>query len=141
MRSTSAAEPRALRVGFLQIRVLRARAADDGRLHAQRGSVTAELALLLPGVVLLLGLCLASIQLVAQQVLLQDAAGIAARALGRGQPLPEVMQAIDGRLPDAHFGQRSQGGLICLTLSQPRVLAGVIPITLRATSCAAGAGR
>ena len=47
--------------------------------------MTAEFAVALPAIALVLAACLASVQLVGQHVRLTDAAADAARALGRGE--------------------------------------------------------
>jgi hypothetical protein len=100
-----------------------------------RGSVTAEFAIALPAVALVLACCLSGLQLAAQQVRLQDAAGLTARAAARGDGT-----AIAGRLaPGAAVTHWSDAGLECVRLTLPAE--GVLPITLTAAGCALGGGR
>ncbi len=57
----------------------------------QRGSVTAETAVLLPAVVLVAALCLWAVSAVAVHVRCLDAARSGARALARGEPVATVL--------------------------------------------------
>ena len=87
------------------------------RSHAEQGSITAELAVAMPAVVLLVAFCVGAVGLAGQQVRLQHAAAQAARESGR-QQADEV---------------------VCVTLEE----AGVPPfdaLTLTARSCAPGGG-
>jgi hypothetical protein len=101
----------------------------------ERGSVTAEFAAALPAVVLLLGLTLAAFAVGSQAVRLQDAAGLAARAMARGEGASEVSGAVDALVPGAAIERRERSGLVCAVLATRAagVLAG---IELRAESCA-----
>ncbi|MEO6998436.1 MAG: TadE family type IV pilus minor pilin [Terracoccus sp.] len=54
------------------------------------GMVTAELAVAIPAVVLVLAMCLAALGAVIDQVRCVDAARLGARAAARGDPPPEV---------------------------------------------------
>jgi len=83
-----------------------------------RGSVTAELAVALPAVGLVLASCVWGLGLAAEQVRLQDRAGLAARAAARGDP------SADGALS-------RDGDLVCATLAE--TFGGV---ALAARSCA-----
>jgi hypothetical protein len=91
---------------------------------AQRGSITAEFAVALPAVVLVLAMCLGCLQLGAQRLRLQDAAAVGARALARGDTVPPV--------PYAELSTWAEGPLRCvrLTIAQNPV------IELSAESCA-----
>lgn len=88
------------------------------RFRVDRGSVTAELAVALPAVVLLLAFCIGSVGVAGQQVRLQHSASQAAREAGR-------QQADD---------------VVCVTLVEraPPPMSG---LTLSARSCAPGGGR
>lgn len=100
-----------------------------------RGSVTAEFAIALPALMLVLACCLAGLQVAVTQVRLQDAAAAAARSLARGESA-----AVAARLvPGATVSRNGEGDLVCATLSARAV--GLIPLELRATSCALGGGR
>ena len=105
-----------------------------------RGSVTAEFAVALPAIAIVLAACLASVQLVAHQVRLTDAAADAARALGRGES-----RAVAGAIADRVAGGASLAvsvdePFVCATLTTPG--AGLLAaIELRAQSCAVTGGR
>lgn len=87
-----------------------------------RGSVTAELAVALPAVGLVLAICVSGLRLASDQVRLQDAAGIAARALARGDPVP-------GGVEVATVERRD--GLVCVAVRSAM---------LAADACALGGG-
>jgi Flp pilus assembly protein TadG len=111
----------------------RRRCVDDG------GSVTAEFAVTMPAVILVLAFCLSGMQVAGQQLRLQDAAAAAARSMARG----DSAAATAGRLaPGASVTERSDGDIDCVTLTvQPRVAGGAIAgFTLTASSCALGGG-
>ena len=75
----------------------------------ERGSVTAEFAAVVPAVVLVLAASLTCMQLSSQQLRLQDAAAITARALARGDTAPS--------LPGASLTTTTQGDLVCARLA------------------------
>ena len=106
---------------------------------ADRGSVTAEFAVALPAIALVLAACLASVQLVAQQVRLTDAAADAARALGRGESAGTAQSIADRVSGGAALAQWAEDPLVCVSLSAPG--AGLLAaIELRAESCAVSGG-
>ena len=110
------------------------------RFRDSAGSVTAEFAIALPAVVLVLACCLSGLQVVGEQLRLQDAAAAAARSIARG----DSGQAVAERLvPGATLQQSVDGDLVCATISTTsRALVGAIAgIALSATSCALGGGR
>ena len=102
--------------------------------------MTAEFAVALPAIALVLAACLASVQLSAQQVRLTDAAAAAARALGRGET-----DAVAGAIADRVSGGSDlsvavEGEFVCATLSASG--GGLLAaIELRAESCAVTGGR
>ena len=98
---------------------------------ADRGSATAELAVALPAVALVLAACMWGLQLAAAQVRLQDSVALAARALGRGESPPGGVAATSWR----------DGELVCASASRPVGGMGLLPgITLAAASCALADG-
>jgi hypothetical protein len=115
---------------------MRSRSADR-----ERGSATAELAVALPAVALVLALCLGAVQVVARQVRLTDAAADAARALGRGES-SSFAHGIADRVAggDTALAVGDEPPLVCATLTATggAGLLGVIP--LRAESCALAGG-
>ncbi len=104
-------------------------------MGGERGSVTAEFAAALPAVVLLLGLALSALALGSQSVRLQDAAGLAARAYGRGESPSAVAKMVGELVPGAALERWARSGLVCVAVvATPRgPLHGV---NLRAESCA-----
>jgi Flp pilus assembly protein TadG len=108
---------------------------DDG----DRGSVTAEFAVALPAIALVLAACLASVVLVAQQVRLQDAAADAARALGRGEAAGAAGSIADRVSGGARLSSWTEDPFVCVALSADG--AGLLAaIELRAESCAVAGG-
>lgn len=69
------------------------------RRGADRGMVSAELALTIPSVVLVLALCLTALALGVDQVRCVDAARVAARAASRGEDPGLVRELALGRAP------------------------------------------
>ena len=114
---------------------MRSRSADG-----DRGSVTAEFAVALPAIALVLAVCLASVQLVAEQVRLTDAAADAARAMGRGESEASAGAIADRIAGDAALAVSVEEPFVCVTLttSGDGLLAA---IELRAESCAVAGGR
>ncbi|MGL5867145.1 MAG: TadE family type IV pilus minor pilin [Dermatophilaceae bacterium] len=66
----------------------------------ERGMATAELAVAIPSVVVVLAVCLAAVDLGIRQVQCVDAAGTAARQLARGDSEPAARQQAGSRVPD-----------------------------------------
>lgn len=103
----------------------------------QRGSVTAELALLLPAVVVVLLVCTTLGAAVLGQVRCADAARAAARAAAIGEPA-SVVQAVARDLagPDVEVVVDEAGGWVEVRVSRP--VAGGVPGTasLRARASA-----
>lgn len=61
--------------------------------RAERGMATAELAVVIPAVLVVLALCLAGLGLAVDQVRCADAARVAARAASRGDAVGEARDA------------------------------------------------
>ena len=98
------------------------------------GAVTAEFAVALPALLLVLAACVGGLRLAGEQVRLQDAAAIAARALARGDPAPD--------LAAAERATWTEGGLVCVSMSSTASWAPGLPaIELSADSCALADGR
>ncbi|MGV8877009.1 MAG: TadE family type IV pilus minor pilin [Rhodoglobus sp.] len=114
------------------------------QLGGQRGSVTAEFALALPSVVLVLACCVASVQLAGVQVRVQDAAAAAARSLARGESVATVAATVDALVTAARLtSHRRDNGIDCATVSvtAAHALLGLLPVTLSAHSCALAGGK
>ncbi|WEO78024.1 TadE family type IV pilus minor pilin [Cryobacterium sp. SO2] len=103
-----------------------------------RGSVTAEFAVVLPAVLVVLTLCLGAVQVVGQQVRLTDAAGSAARLLARGESPARAAGLVDGLGLHATVAAEPVGEFVCARLSAPSGFApfAAAGLTLGARSCA-----
>lgn len=93
--------------------------------------MTAELAAALPAAVLAIGIAVGAVAAAAAQVGLEQSAGAAARAAGRGD---DPARYADG----ARLRLEPQGELLCVELSRD-ALGGAL--TLSARSCAHAGGR
>lgn len=100
------------------------------------GSITAEFAVVIPAVFLVLGLCLAALQVSGAQVRLQDAAAVAARALGRSDAVPDFGPG----LARVTLTTARRGPLVCAQLSAPASgpVGALLGLELHAESCAFG---
>lgn len=102
-----------------------------------RGSVTAEFAVALPAVILVLAACLTGMQAVGQQLRLADATAHAARSLARGESADVAAARAAREVPGASITQSTDGDLTCVTGSAPAALG----LTVTASSCALSGGR
>ena len=91
------------------------RSADPS--DAEHGAVTAEFAVVLPGVTLVLALCLGAVATGAAQVRLEDAARVAARAAARGDAEASIHTAVSQTDRDAAVSsaERKAPGVIGAT--------------------------
>lgn len=103
--------------------------------RAERGSITAEFAIALPAVAIVLAGCLAGVQVAGQQLRLQDAAAATARSLARGDGSGVAARLV----PGVGVGRWANGDLVCATLTVGA--AGIPGLTLKASSCAPGGGK
>lgn len=107
-----------------------------------RGTVTAEFAVALPVVLLVLLLAVAALQAAALEVRVADAAAVAARTLARGEAGGDV----DGRLTllvgEHSLTTGSDGDFLCATVSAPVRFGslGSVGFDARARSCALAGG-
>jgi hypothetical protein len=106
---------------------------DDG------GSVTAELAVALPAVVLLIVLCVASLAAAARQVRLEQAAAQAARLVARGEDDARTAGAVAALVAGATLEVTADGELVCAVVTAPSGVPLPVP-PLRARSGALGGG-
>lgn len=108
---------------------------------ADRGSVTAEFAVLLPALLLVLALCLGAIRLVGLQLQLSDAAADAARAAARGDDPARVAALVSSAVLGANLSLSTRGEFVCAELGS--VPAGGLVsfgVRLTASSCALAGG-
>ena len=102
-----------------------------------RGSVSAELAVALPAVVLVLACCLSGMQVAGQQLRLQDASAAAARTLARGGDAAAVASRL---APGSELRTTAEGDLVCAVLRSRASLLWLVSLDLRASSCALAGG-
>ena len=98
------------------------------------GAVTAEFAVVLPAVILVLGCSLGAIGLGGEQLRLQGAAFDAARLLGRGDT--GALDRVREVAPGARLSVRTSGPVVCADVSAPAALGVLSGIVLNASACA-----
>jgi Flp pilus assembly protein TadG len=108
---------------------------------AERGGVTAEFAVLLPALLLVLAFCLGAVQLVGQQLRLSDAAADAARAAARGDGPARVAALVTRAVPGADLSLSTQAEFVCAELgSAPAGVLASFGARLTASACALAGG-
>lgn len=115
---------------------------DAVETTSERGSVTAEFAVVAPAIVLVLALCLGALHAVTQQLRIADAAADAARALGRGDAVETVAARARTAIGEVTLSVASDGDFICARLRSPGPAGpfGVLGLTLAGRSCALAGG-
>lgn len=109
---------------------MRSRSPDDA------GAVTAELAVALPAVLLVLAACLGGLRIGAEQIRLADAAGIAARSAARHDPAATTA-ALIRELGGSTVTVTRGSGILCARLERRAPLLGAVgAVPLAARSCA-----
>lgn len=101
--------------------------------------MTAEFAIVLPAILLVVAASVAAVGLAGDAIRLADAAGVAARAAGRGDDA--LLGAAVAQLAPGASVDVARGDLVCVRLSETRdlgPLTGVVPLSSR--SCAASEG-
>jgi Flp pilus assembly protein TadG len=116
---------------------------DGQAASSERGTVTAEFALTLPAVALVLVCCLSGVQLAGLQVRLHDAAAVSARSLARDESPGSVSATASALVASARLTTQHRDDLVCATVSAParNALLQLLPITLSASSCALAGGK
>lgn len=110
-------------------------------MRDDRGAATAEVAVALPVVALVLVACLGGLNAGAEVVRLQSAAADSARLLGRGELLAQegVQERVQQVVAGATVAVHRSGGLVCVDArATPRVLG--VPVEVSASSCALDGG-
>jgi Flp pilus assembly protein TadG len=113
---------------------------ENRRWREATGSVTAEFAVALPAVIVVLACCLGAVQIASHQVRLSDAAADAARTLARGDSIGVVEARAQRVAGTVELTTSTSGDFICVELSAsagPAVLAG---LRIRASGCALAGG-
>src|SRR5690348_3913747 len=110
---------------------MRSRFPHDG---AERGTVTAELAVVLPAVLLVLAGCLGALRLGVEQARIDAAAAVVARSVARGDPTGTAV-ARGTAMGAASVVVRHESGLVCVRAEAPSPVLG-LPVGVTGTSCA-----
>ncbi|MDO8898013.1 MAG: TadE family type IV pilus minor pilin [Bacteroidales bacterium] len=101
--------------------------------------MTAEVAVTLPVVVLVLAACLGGLGLATAQLRAQDAAADAARLLGRGETIDAAQQHVARTVAGATLVVTRPHDLVCTSVQfEQRVM--LVPVVLTASSCALSGG-
>ena len=82
------------------------------------GAVTAEFAVAMPAVLVILVFSLGLIASQIQDLRLQQVSSVVARALGRGEPDHSVKAWLKKNVPDAVIATANSDGVFCATLKQ-----------------------
>lgn len=107
----------------------------------ESGSVTAEFAMTVPALVVVVSLVVASLGVTSQSVRLADVAAVVARQAARGDG-GSIAATLARLAPGATVSESSGSGLVCVDLRRDARLGpvgGVVTLTSR--SCAPTAGR
>jgi hypothetical protein len=91
----------------------------------ESGTVTAELVLTLPAVLLVIGLALGAMSIQLQRMQLVAAASDIARAIARGEPLAVVDALVSNLGSEVGFEFMEEGGLVCVILKSGVDLIGI----------------
>lgn len=108
--------------------------------HRDRGAVTAEVAVSIPAVVLVLTVSLGGLSLATTQLRAQDAAADAARLLGRGETELVAQQHVARLVTGARLAVSRSSSLVCVRVEVEQLILAV-PIAVAGTSCALEGGR
>lgn len=110
---------------------------DLRRVRGERGSATAEFALVFPAALGVVALLLGGVQVAGLQVRAQDAAADAARGFGRGDSAAVVATRLERQVPGAALSNWSDGELRCVRVeAAPRGPVAVLGLRARAGACA-----
>lgn len=110
------------------------------RRLGDRGSVSAEFAVALPAIVLLLVLCVGALSSASRQVRLQDATADAARLIARGDDEGRALALLANAASGARGSVSVEGDLVCVSASAPVGLP-LLDMRFTASSCALDGGR
>ena len=87
-------------------------------LSRSEGSVTAELAMVLPAIIVVLGICLQAVGALGIQLSNAALARQAARELSRGVDITLVSSSLAQANPSARLRHSREGELVCVSLTQ-----------------------
>lgn len=102
----------------------------------EKGTVTAELAMAMPSVVLVIAICLSGFGLQIERMKFVGVAATAARALGRGEDSVEVERLVAESAPEAKLRVEYLENHICANLSRSIAIAGLQEFEVSERQCA-----
>ncbi|NEM92190.1 TadE family type IV pilus minor pilin [Galbitalea soli] len=105
-------------------------------LRDDRGSVTAEFAVALPAVVLVLAVALGALAAGTRAIALESGAGDAARMLGRGESGDRAAAVLHRAAPGARLRILDADGQACVVARVSAPILGPITVPLTARACA-----
>lgn len=106
----------------------------SAKLRCERGSATAELAVVVPVIVLMLALMISGLSAAGAQVQLNGATADAARLLARGEGSERVSARMSQLGEVSSVNSHSEGELVCVS-AQKQAPVPLQMITLSAKSC------
>jgi Flp pilus assembly protein TadG len=112
------------------------------RAPKDTGAVTAEFAVVLPSVFLVLAVSVLSISAQVERLKLVSVAGMISRAVARGEPQASIQQGFAGQLEGREWQISNLGNFVCVELSRQVGLASLPDFALRLaeTQCARKVG-
>ena len=109
-------------------------AARPALRHDDRGTATAEFAIVLPAVLVVLGLVIGGVALAAHRIVLVSAAADAARLEARGESAAPALERLGTGVT---IERTTEQGLHCVALAAAPIGGPLSSITVRGASCAA----
>ena len=109
-------------------------------LARERGSITAELAIALPAVFMVLAISASAFGLQIERMKLVDVAATAARGLGRGEPESDVRQLVEKLDASSSLTIQGDREVICANLKREIKIVGLGLFVLDERQCARKAG-
>jgi hypothetical protein len=109
---------------------------------SERGSVTAELACVMPALLIVLSLSLGALATAAQQLRLADKVTSAARLLARGEDPGPALSGVREAIGSGSVATEVEGRFVCVSASAPAAFAPFrsAGVTVTAKSCALAGG-
>lgn len=104
------------------------------------GSVTAEFAIIVPAVLLVLALCVGALQTASLQIRVTDAAADAARTLARGDSSSTAQSRVASLVAGASLTSAHSGEFVCATVSVRGSFGPLAAVTVTGRSCAMDGG-
>lgn len=109
---------------------------NNGPRSSEAGTVTAELAIAMPTVALVIAVTLSGFGLQIERMKYVASAASAARALGRGEPQDEVQALVAEVSPEASLEVEFLANFICAKVSKPVSVFGLQEFEVSERQCA-----